>query len=130
MNIIPRSTFRFALRIALPVLVVLAGSIMFMIFALNEMAGEVDRIDAAATEGSADASLQAMLKRLREVHGDYAVWDDAASSLYGTVDFRFAERNFRESTRSGIFFDAAYLLDENGQPVFSYRRGGIAPRGS
>ncbi|WP_051231343.1 putative bifunctional diguanylate cyclase/phosphodiesterase [Kaistia adipata] len=129
MSLIPRSTFRFALRIALPVLVILAGSIMFMIFALNEMAGEVDSIDATATTGSADASLQAMLKRLREVHGDYAVWDDAAVRLYGVVDQDFAERNFREATRSAVFFDAAYLLDENGRAVFSYRRGGIAPRG-
>lgn len=129
MTIIPRSTFRFALRIAMPVLLVLAGSIMFMIFALNEMAGEVDRIDAGATAGSADASLQAMLRRLREAHGDYAVWDSAAAKLYGVVDDEFATSNFRESTRSGVFFDAAYLLDETGRPVFSYRRGGMAPRG-
>jgi diguanylate cyclase (GGDEF)-like protein len=129
MSLLPRSTFRFALRIALPVLVVLAGSILFMIFALNEMAGDVDRFDATSTAGSADASLQAMLKRLREVHGDYAVWDDAAKSLYGSVDRDFADRNFREATRSSVFFDAAYLLDESGKPVFAYRRGGIAPRG-
>ncbi len=129
MSLIPRSTFRFALRIALPALLILAGSIMFMIFALNEMAGEVDRIDATATAGSADASLQAMLKRLREVHGDYSVWDDAAVRLYGVVDRDFADRNFRESTRSAVFFDAAYLVDETGRPVFSYRRGGVAPRG-
>jgi EAL domain-containing protein (putative c-di-GMP-specific phosphodiesterase class I) len=129
MNFAPRSTFLFALRIVLPVLLVLAGSIMFMIFALNEMAGEVDRIDRVTTTRSAHASLKATLKRLHDVHGDYAVWDDAATALYGAVDFDFAERNFRESTRSGIFFDSAFLLDERGQPVFSYRRGGVAPRG-
>jgi diguanylate cyclase (GGDEF)-like protein len=118
MNLVPRSTFRFALRIALPVLLVLAGSIVFMIVALTEMAGEVDQIDAVATERSAEASLQALLKRLRDAHGDYAVWDDAAVALYGKVDTEFA-----------VFFDAAYLLDENGQHLFAYRHGGVAPRG-
>ncbi|BCP52877.1 bifunctional diguanylate cyclase/phosphodiesterase [Kaistia sp. 32K] len=117
------------MRIALPVLLVLAGSIVFMIVALQEMAGEVDQIDAAATERSASASLAALLKQMRDVHGDYAVWDDAAIKLYNTVDTEFATRNFKESTRSAVFFDSAYLLDENGQHVFAYRRGGVAPRG-
>ncbi|WEK48545.1 MAG: bifunctional diguanylate cyclase/phosphodiesterase [Candidatus Kaistia colombiensis] len=103
---------------------------MFMIFALNEMAEEVDRIDDVATERSADASLRAFLKRLREIHGDYAVWDDAATKLYGEIDKEFAFGNFKDATRSGVFFDAAYLLDENGQTVFSFRRGGLAPRGA
>jgi diguanylate cyclase (GGDEF)-like protein len=129
MNLVPRSTFRFALRIALPVLLVLAGSIVFMIVALTEMAGKVDQIDAVATERSAEASLQVLLKRLRDAHGDYAVWDDAAVALYGKVDTEFATRNFKESTRSAVFFDAAYLLDESGQHLFAYRHGGVAPRG-
>lgn len=129
MKIIPRSTFKFALHIALPVLIVLAGSIAFMIFALRDMASEVDRIDAVAAERSADASLQALLKRVRDIHGDYAVWDDAATRLYDTIDTEFAHRNFRESTRSGVFFDAAYLIDERGRHVFAYRHGKESSRG-
>lgn len=128
MSLLQRSTFRFGLRVALPVLLVLAGSIMFMIFALNEMAGEVDRIDDIATERSAEASLRAFEKRMRQIHGDYSVWDDAAVKLYGKIDLEFANANFKDATRAGVFFDAAYLLDERGQTVFSFRRGGLAPR--
>ena len=130
MSLLQRSTFRFALRVALPVLFVLAGSIVFMVFALREMAGEVDKIDAVATERSAEASLVAFNKRLREIHGDYAVWDDAATKLYGAFDREFADGTFKDATRTAVFFDSAYLLDETGISVFSYRRGGVAPRGA
>jgi diguanylate cyclase (GGDEF)-like protein len=128
MNLISRSTIRFALRIAMPVLVVLAGSIIFMIFALTEMANDVDRIDAAATQRSVDASLKATLKRMREIHANHAMRDDA-TSLHGDIDVESATRHYRLPTRSGKQFDAAYLIDENGQSLFSYRRGGLAARG-
>ncbi|MCX5570474.1 putative bifunctional diguanylate cyclase/phosphodiesterase [Kaistia nematophila] len=130
MSFFKGSTFRFAFRVAVPVLLVLAGSIMFMLFTLNEMAGEVDRIDDAAIERSVSASLHSLQRRLRDTHGDYAVWDDAAAKLYGQVDQDFAISNYKDGTRSGVFFDAAYLLDEKGQAVFSFRRGGVAPRGA
>ena len=110
MSFLQRSTFRFGLRVALPVLLVLAGSIMFMIFALNEMAGEVDRIDDIATERSAAASLRAFEKRMRQIHGDYSVWDDAAIKLYGEIDKDFANNNFRDATRTGVFFKVLLAL--------------------
>jgi diguanylate cyclase (GGDEF)-like protein len=130
MSLLQRSTFRFALRVALPVLLVLAASIAFMIFSLDEMAGEVDRIEGVAKERSAGAAVHAYLKRLREIHGDYSVWDDAAVKLAGEIDKVFADGNFKEATRSGVFFDTAYLLDENGDNVFAFRRGGVAQRGA
>jgi len=130
MSFLHRPTLRFVVRVALPVLLVLVGSIMFMIFALTEMSGEVDRIEGVATERSAEASLLALLKRLREIHGDYAVWDDSATKLYGEVDGDFAGSTFKEGTRSGVFFDAAYLLDEDGHTAFSFRHGAAAPRGA
>ena len=57
------------------------------------------------------------------LHTDYASWDDAVRSLYGTVDQAFVDENYLASTASSTFFDTAYLIDDQGSDVFAFRGG-------
>ncbi|MCX5493120.1 EAL domain-containing protein [Kaistia dalseonensis] len=123
-----RSKWFFATRVVLPVFLAIVCSFTFIIIALSDIADEIDSIDSTATHRTVESALQSASRRLREVHGDYAVWDDAALHLYGTIDQAFVTSNYRESTQTGVMFDGAYLLDEANQQVFGFQYGSEALR--
>ena len=87
------------------------------------MAGEVNRIEERLTIRSVEAAVASVERRLGQTHTDYAAWDDAVRSLYGTVDQAFIDENYLSSTASSTFFDTAYLIDDKGGDVFAYRGG-------
>jgi len=118
MHFPPRSIRQFGLRVALPAIIVLIGAIATVVVSLNEMAGEVNRIEDTLTERAARAAVQSSLRRLGETNGDYAQWDDAVRNLYGTVDQDFVEETFVASTEDPVFFDTVYVIDETGTDVF------------
>ncbi len=114
---------RFGLRIALPALLVLAGTIVTVLVSLNQMAGVVNRTESALTHRSAEAAIQTVLRRRGQVHRDYAEWDDATRRLYGVVDPDFVRETFHSASATQSFFDTAYVLDEAGRTVVAVRRG-------
>ncbi len=118
-----RPDSRFALGIAVPSTIVLAVAAATLVFALNEIAGEVDRTALSFTRQSVQAAVTATVHRMAETHGDYAVWDDAARKLYGTVDRQFVNDSFVAGTDNPIFFDTVYLLEADGTTVFAFRNG-------
>jgi diguanylate cyclase (GGDEF)-like protein len=99
------------------------GTIATVLVSLRGMADEVNRIEERLTASEAEAAVQAFVRRLGDSHDDYAKWDDAVRKLYGTVDPTFVQENFVSTTASPVFFDTAYLIDENGKDVFAYRNG-------
>jgi len=115
--------WKFGLRVALPALVVLVIALTTAWIVLGDMASEVDRIESRSREQSTSAALQAHLTRLAETHGDYAVWDDAVRHVYGTADVTFLDANFKQATRTGILFDAAFILDESDRQLAGFRKG-------
>ena len=123
MRFLSSTAGRFSLRIVLPAFVVLAGTLATVFISLQDMAGEVNRIEQTLTGRSVEAAVQSQLRRMGDLNGDYAQWDDAVRKLYGTVDPAFIEENFKASTASPVFFDTAYLIDEAGRDVFSYQDG-------
>ncbi len=114
---------RLAPIIVLFAVLVLAGTLASVVFALNRMASEANRIEGQLATRSAEAAVKAFVRRLGKSHGDYAVWDDAVRSLYGTPNPQFVDENFAASTVDPIFFDTAYVLDEGDRDVFGYRNG-------
>ncbi|MBZ9935035.1 EAL domain-containing protein [Mesorhizobium sp. BR1-1-16] len=128
MRLFRRPTARFAVQVALPALLIVAAAIFAGHLILNDMADQVDRSETRSVERSVNAALNSFLTRLRETHGDYAVWDDAVRDLYGKVDLAFAESNLADSTRQAILFDTAYLLDENDRSILGYTHGSVAMR--
>ena len=120
---IERPDVRFALSIVVPATVILAATFSTLIFALNEIAGEVNRTALALTHQTVEAAVEATLRHMADTHGDYAIWDDAARKLYGKVDQQFVDDSFVSSTADPTFFDTAYLLDADGTTVFAYRAG-------
>jgi diguanylate cyclase (GGDEF)-like protein len=118
-----RPDSRFTLGIAVPATIVLAVAAATLVFALNDIAGEVDRTALSFTRQSVRAAVTATVHRMGETHGDYAIWDDAARKLYGTIDQPFVDDSFVSSTQDPVFFDTAYLLEADGTTVFAYRNG-------
>jgi diguanylate cyclase (GGDEF)-like protein len=123
-----RSTWGFSLKVAVPAALLLAVAIGAASLVLSDMAAQVDRIETTGREKSSRAALNAFLTHLRETHSDYAVWNDAVTNLYGTVNYDFVRTNIQDSTREGVLFDQVFLLDESGRDVFGYRNGQPALR--
>ena len=120
---IGRPNIRFALSVVVPAIIILAVAFSTLIVALNEIAREVNRTALSLTQQTVEAAVQATLRHMADTHGDYAVWDDAARKLYGTVDQNFVDDSFVSGTKDPIFFDTVYLLDPDGTVVFAYRAG-------
>ena len=89
---------QFSLRIVLPALIVLGGTLATVLVSLQEMAGEVNRIEQTLTARSVEAAVQSQLRRMGDSNGDYAQWDDAVRKLYGKIDSAFVNENFKAST--------------------------------
>jgi len=106
-------TLRLGLRIALPAIAILVGTVATVVVSLNRMAGEVDNVEKTLTMRSAAAAVQSVLNRIMLSHNDYAEWDDAVRNLYGGIDPVFFAENFYASTEWANLFDTAYLLDED-----------------
>ncbi len=122
-----RSLFAHAgLRIAVPAILVLVATIATVAYSLDRMASEANQIENALTARSAKAAIMSFVRSLGDSHGDYAAWDDAVRALYGKLDEDFISQNYQASTESATFFNAVYLLDENGAELFGYRDGDIA----
>ena len=109
--------------IALMAGVALFATIAVVFYALNHLAGEVDRTDRALTQQTAQAAIKSFLTKLHVAHQDYARWDDAVTSLYGMPDPVFVKSSYADSTATGIIFDTAFLIDENGRDLFALRNG-------
>ena len=120
---IGRPDIRFALSVIVPAVIILVVAVSTLIFALDEIAREVNRTSLALTRQKVEAAVEATLHHMADTHGDYAVWDDAAHRLYGTVDQEFVNDNFVSSTQDPVFFDTAYLLAADGSTIFAYRNG-------
>src|SRR4029079_5274949 len=114
---------RIGLRVVVPALVVLLGTIAIVLISISEMAGEVNRIEETNLERSVESAVATSQRRLRETNEDYARWDDAVRRLYGEPDRGFIEENFISSTETGKLFDTAYLLDSDGRDLFAFRGG-------
>jgi diguanylate cyclase (GGDEF)-like protein len=113
----------FLLSVAVPAAAILAIAATTLLGSLGEIASEVNRTESTVTRRTAEAAIEAALRRLANTHHDYAVWDDAARKLYGTPDPQFVAENFAASTHNPVFFDTAYLLDADGATVVAYRNG-------
>src|SRR4029079_1929003 len=114
---------RIGLRVVVPALVVLLGTIAIVLVSIGEMAGEVNRIEETNLERSVESAVVTSQRRLRETNEDYARWDDAVRRLYGEPDRDFIEENFIASTETGKLFDTAYLLHYDRRDLFALRKG-------
>jgi diguanylate cyclase (GGDEF)-like protein len=123
MRFLKSATARFGLRVALPALIILAGTVATVGVSLNRMAGVVNRVEDTLTKRSTEAAVQAVLRRIGQSHRDYAEWDDAARRLYGELDPLFVHETFDSATETQVFFDTAYVLDEAGKPLVGIRLG-------
>ncbi|WP_119391808.1 bifunctional diguanylate cyclase/phosphodiesterase [Taklimakanibacter lacteus] len=101
----------------------LLATIAVVFYSLNHLADEVDRTDRKLTRQTAEAAVKSFIRKLHDGHQDYARWDDAATSLFGVPNPDFVQSSYADSTSTGIIFDTAFLIDENGKDLFALRDG-------
>lgn len=116
-------TTRLCLRIALPTFLIFGATIATVVVALNRMAGEVDSVERLLTARSTVAAADSVLREIGKAHRDYAEWDDAVRHLYGPLDAQFLVETFDSATETELFFDTAYILDEDGRTLFGTHTG-------
>ena len=116
-------TKSFVFRVGFPVAFIAAGTFATIFISLAQMADEANRLEDSLVRRSATAAVQSFVRRLRDSHRDYAVWDDAARALYGPIDADFVDQNIVQSTATPTLFDTAFLLDEEGRDLLAYRNG-------
>jgi diguanylate cyclase (GGDEF)-like protein len=118
-----RGKGRLEFWIAISAIAVLIVTVAVVFYALRSLASEVNHIDRELTRRSTEAALSAFMNRLADTHRDYAKWDDAVSNLYGTPNPGFIRENFNDGTETGILFDTAFLVDENGSDLAAFEHG-------
>lgn len=101
----------------------LLATIGVVFYSLSHLADEVDSTDRALTQQTAQAAIKSFVRKLNDGHQDYARWDDAAASLFNIPDPDFVQSGYADSTKTGIIFDTAFLIDENGKDLFALREG-------
>lgn len=111
------------LWIALSAAIALMSTGAVVFYALGKLASEVNNIDLALTRQSARAAITAFEMRLGDNLQDYANWDDAALKLYNTPDPEFVNDILKDVTETGVVFDTAFLVDENGRDLAAYKDG-------
>ncbi|MEO8667387.1 MAG: EAL domain-containing protein [Bauldia sp.] len=116
---------RILLRVAMPAAIVLFVTIAAVLTSLNEMAGEVNRIDDINIERSVASAVSHSLRHVAGTHEEYAHWDEAVRKLSGKPDDEFVNENFLGSTETAKLFDTAYLIDADGHDVFALHGGKV-----
>ena len=106
-----------------PVVAVVAAIALLIGFAgigLWRTAGEVDRVDQERTARSVDHALRSMSEQVMAVATDNGVWNDAAEALADHRNARnFGRRIWLDSTGDATAYDAAFVVNENGETLFA-----------
>lgn len=112
------TTRRFGLRVALPTVLILVGTLAAVVLSLTEITQRAERMEEARVRRAAQAVIAAFVDGVGQVHEHYARVDLAEAALGETTTGFLAA-----ATRNGTLFDTAYVLDADGNDVFAYQRG-------
>ncbi|MCB1378537.1 MAG: bifunctional diguanylate cyclase/phosphodiesterase [Alphaproteobacteria bacterium] len=118
-----RSLFtEFAFRILVPSLVSAAGIWILLIYIVDGIFDEANRLDAAYAKRSASSAISLLKENLETVVQDNAVWDEATNNTRAVLSTRWLDNTWGVTT-AGDSYNAIYVVDPAGHTLYAARDG-------
>lgn len=93
-------------------------------FSLVRTIDEANSVDTERTRAAVAAAVQAQVQQIIIMADDNAIWDDAATVVYGGLkDDAFLWSSWGISTAENKNYDTALILDHEGRPLLGYNHG-------
>jgi diguanylate cyclase (GGDEF)-like protein len=93
-------------------------------FSLVRTMDEMDSVDTERTRAAVASAVQAQVQQIIIMADDNAIWDDAATVVYGGLkDDAFLWSSWGISTAENKNYDTALILDHEGRPLLGYNHG-------
>src|SRR5438105_2946042 len=112
------TTRSFGLRVALPAVLILLGTLAAVVLSLTEITERAERLEDARLARAAQAAVGAFVDRVGDAQEHYARADMADAALGETAAGFIAA-----ATSKGTLFDTAYVLDADGNDVLAFQKG-------
>jgi diguanylate cyclase (GGDEF)-like protein len=107
-----RNSRRLSLALILIALLVLGSTGSVIFYALTALAGRTDQIEKELTASAGRAALRALETRLGDINREFSHGDDVQNPRYGVSLFDWRVDDLCASTRLGVNFDIAFLVNE------------------
>lgn len=112
------------IRPASPIILMIVLFVAVLGFSLVHATDEADSVDTERTRAAVEAAVQAQVRQITIMADDNAIWDDAATVVYGGLkDQSFLWSSWGVSTAEAKNFDTVLILDHEGEPLLGYYRG-------
>ncbi|MEQ1854657.1 MAG: diguanylate cyclase, partial [Chthoniobacteraceae bacterium] len=93
-------------------------------FSLVRAIDEADSVDTERTRAAVTSAVQAQVQQIIVMADDNAIWDDAATVVYGGLkDQSFLWSSWGISTAEDKNYDTVLILNHEGQPLLGYNHG-------
>jgi diguanylate cyclase (GGDEF)-like protein len=112
----------FAFRVLLPSLLAASGIATLLLYIVNGIFDETNRLDAAYARTTANSAIGSARENLETLIQDNAVWDDAVTNSYGETSPDWLNGTWGSATAFGIY-DGAYVVDASGKTIYAARDG-------
>lgn len=112
----------FAFRVLLPSLLAASGIATLLLYIVNGIFDETNRLDASYARTTANSAIGSARENLEALIQDNAVWDEAVENAYGDTSLDWLDGTWGSATAFGIY-DGAYVVDANGKTIYAARDG-------
>lgn len=113
---------KFALRVMIPSIVAASGIAALLLYIVNGIFDETNRLDGEYARRSASAAITSIRESLGPVVENNAVWDEAKAHAYGNSPDAWLDDNWGRGSASGVY-DAAFVVDADGTTIYAAHNG-------
>ena len=103
----------FAARVLVPSILAAGGIATLLLYIVNGIFDETNRLDAGYAKQSASSAIHSSLENLESLIHDNAVWDDAVANAYGDINSEWLNGTWGDATALGIY-DHVNLVERSG----------------
>lgn len=122
MPIHQRLIVEYGLKVLIPTCIAAAGIGVVMLNIVNAIFNDVNALDKEYARRAADASVQAVLRRIENVAHANGLWNDAVRHGYEPIDNEWAAETWGVGTSLGLY-NESFIVNDKGKTLFAYRNG-------
>jgi diguanylate cyclase (GGDEF)-like protein len=112
----------FAARVLVPSILAAGGIATLLLYVVNGIFDETNRLDAGYAKQSASSAINTSLENLESLIHDNAVWDDAVANAYGDINTEWLNGTWGDATALGIY-DHVNLVERSGRTLYTASNG-------
>ena len=93
----------FTIRVLIPSLVAASGIAALLLYIINGIFNDTNRLDAEYAKRTAVAAVGSIRENLKSVLQDNAMWDDAVAHTYGLSNLDWMDGTWGAQSANGIY---------------------------